>query len=633
MLNTHMVLADAVARHRLGDPVAGILYRQILAVEPDNADALHLHGLVRLQASDVPVATAWIKRALCINATQAMYRNSLGEALRSSGQHKAALAQYWAALALNPAYPEAHANILKDPTGGVGPGGTQRMAVLERFCHLRPVNPADLCALADARMQAGHLHAAALGYRCAIAVDPQLVQAYVNLGAIGSKSKQPSDAAQAFMRALMLAPDHPGAWNNLASALWELNNGSAVRSFCQRSIALKPDHPDPYANLGYVERSQAMSPADFRAAEVLCRRALQLRPSHVSAQNNLGIVQLDLNHLDQAEALFRNVLTAEAKNADARFNLALTLLKAGKLKEAWEHYESRWATGQLPPLQLGGRPWRGEPLNGRTIILRAEQGHGDTLHFVRYAPLVAARGGRVVLVVQPALKALLATMPGVSAVYALDEPMPEADLASPMLSLPGAFGTDLGSIPANVPYLFPPADRLLSWLGRPIPGEGLRVGLVWSGDPRPSLLRANLTDRRRSLALADLAPLGRVSGVRFVSLQKGSAADQVADAPAGLELFDPMAEVKDFADTAALVLRLDLVITVDTSVAHLVGGLGKPVWVLSRFDGCWRWLLDRDDTPWYPTMRLFRQPAPGDWATVVERAAEALSYLVSGRAI
>ncbi|XKH38535.1 hypothetical protein ACIU1J_25365 [Azospirillum doebereinerae] len=274
------------------------------------------------------------------------------------------------------------------------------------------------------------------------------------------------------------------------------------------------------------------------------------------------------------------------------------------------------------------RAWRGEPLNGATILLHAEQGHGDTLHFVRYAPLVAAQGGRVVLAVQPALKRLVAGMPGVAAVYALTEAFPAPDLHCPLLSLPRLLGTELDTIPSGIPYLHPPAAAVGKWLGQPLPGAGLRVGLVWSGDPRPSLLRANLTDRRRSMTLRDLAPLAEVPNLRFVSLQMGGPAAQLADPPAGMDIHDPMGAVTDFADTAALVLRLDLVITVDTSVAHLVGALGKPVWVLSRYDGCWRWLQDRDDTPWYPTMRLFRQTVSGDWTTVGRRVADALHKLV-----
>ncbi|RJF81321.1 tetratricopeptide repeat protein [Azospirillum cavernae] len=618
------MLASAVARHKAGDAAAGDLYRAILSAEPSHGDVLHLLGVTALQAGTAEVASGWLRRALVIDRAQAYYRNSLGEALRALGRPNEAREQYRLALTLSPAYPESLANLLRQPQPG-----DNASALLERFCRLRLASASEILAVADSRLLSGRLADANLAYRAAVALEPATVQAYVNLGATASREKHYAQAATAFRRALRLSPDHPGAWNNLASAVWELNDGQGAVRFCRRSVALKPDHPDPYANLGYVQRSQAQNGDDFAEAATLCRRALQINPSHVSALNNLGIVNLDLGHLDEAERLFRRTLDAEPKHPDARFNLSLALLKAGRFKEGWGFYEARWETGQLPMVNAQLRAWQGEPLNGATILLHAEQGHGDTLHFVRYAPLVAALGGRVVLAVQPALKRLVAGMPGVAAVHALTDAFPAPDFHCPLMSLPRLLGTELGTIPSGIPYLFPPAEAIGKWLGQPLPGAGLRVGLVWSGDPRPGLLRANLTDRRRSMTLRDLAPLAGVPNLRFVNLQMGGAAAQLADPPTGMDIHDPMGAVTDFADTAALVLRLDLVITVDTSVAHLVGALGKPVWVLSRYDGCWRWLQDRDDTPWYPTMRLFRQTMSGDWTTVGLRVADALHKLVA----
>lgn len=618
------MLATAVARHKAGDAAAGNLYRAVLSAEPSHGDVLHLLGVTALQAGMLEVASRWLRRALVVDRAQAYYRNSLGEALRALGRPDEARTQYRLALTLNPAYPESLANLLRQPLPG-----DNASALLGRFCRLRLASAGELLALADSRLLSGRLDDAGLAYRAAIALEPATVQAYVNLGATATRKKNHRQAATAFQRALRLSHDHPGAWNNLASAVWELNDGQGAIAFCRRSVALKPDHPDPYANLGYVQRSQAQNGEDFAEAATLCRRALQLNPSHVSALNNLGIVNLDLGQLDEAERLFHRTLAAEPKHPDARFNLSLALLKAGRLKEGWDFYEARWETGQLPTVNGQLRAWQGEPLNGATILLHAEQGHGDTLHFVRYAPLVAAQGGRVVLAVQPALKRLVAGMPGVAAVHALTDAFPKPEFHCPLMSLPRLLGTDLGTIPNGIPYLYPPAEAIAKWLGRPLPGNGLRVGLVWSGDPRPGLLRANLTDRRRSMTLRDLAPLADVPNLRFVNLQMGGPAAQLADPPVGMDIHDPMGAVTDFADTAALAMRLDLVITVDTSVAHLVGALGKPVWVLSRYDNCWRWLQDRDDTPWYPTMRLFRQTAPGDWTDVIRRVAVALHRLVA----
>ncbi|MCW2241333.1 hypothetical protein [Azospirillum canadense] len=280
-----------------------------------------------------------------------------------------------------------------------------------------------------------------------------------------------------------------------------------------------------------------------------------------------------------------------------------------------------------------GPLWNGEPLEGRSILLHAEQGNGDVLHFVRYAPLVAQRGGQVRLAVHSGLRRLMERIPGLLSVHNLHDPLPVTDLHCPLLSLPRAFRTGLDSIPAHMPYLTADPADVERWRTR-LPADGrLRVGLVWSGDPRPHSPKANAVDRRRSLTLDDFAPLGAIDGaaerIAFDSLQKGSAA-QAEDPPNGLALIDRMDEIGDFADTAALITGLDLVTTVDTSVAHLAGGLGKPVWVLSRFGGCWRWLTNRDDSPWYPTLRLFHQPEPGSWAPVVASVARELEALAAG---
>ncbi|MBP2302753.1 tetratricopeptide repeat protein [Azospirillum picis] len=621
------LLSAAIARHRAGDANVDALYCRILALYPSQSDALHLHGLVALQKGLTDQALVWIRRALRINTAQAMYRNSLGEAYRASNQQDMASQEYRRALALNPSYWEALANLLKQAPPS--PRLSAQPPLQTWLWRLRVPTVSDLITMADARLLNNKLGEARLAYRAAIAIDPASVQAYVNIGAVASRSKVYPDAAVAYRRALTLSREHAGAWNNLASVVWEMNDGPAATRLCRRSIVLKPDHPDPYANLGYVVRSQAQDQADFASAEAQCLRALRIAPSHVSATNNLGIIHLDLGNLVQAETLFRRTLAAEPKHPDARFNLSLALLKAGQLKEAWEHYEARWETGQLPAVAPIGRPWQGEPLQGATIVLHAEQGHGDTLHFVRYAPLVADRGGRVVLVVQPALKRLVAQMPKVATVHGLNEQFPAPDFLCSLMSLPRVFGTELDSIPSAVPYLFPPVTSIGKWLGKPLPGAGLRVGLVWSGDPRPGLLRANLTDRRRSMTLRDFEPLARIPNVTLVNLQMGAPATQLDAPPAGMRLWNGMGEVEDFADTAALILRLDLVITVDTSVAHLAGALGKPVWVLSRYDGCWRWLQNRTDTPWYPTMRLFQQTESGNWGAVVERVAQELSMLAA----
>lgn len=273
-----------------------------------------------------------------------------------------------------------------------------------------------------------------------------------------------------------------------------------------------------------------------------------------------------------------------------------------------------------------GEPWRGEDITGRTILLYAEQGLGDTLQFVRYVPMVAARGCHVLLEVQPALVRLLHTIPGVTQIVARGDTLPPFDVHCPLLSLPRAFSTRLETIPAAIPYLHADPAATAGWLAKLLNKGGLRVGLVWSGSPHNDDAGAHKLDRRRSIPLAEFAPLSDLPGVVLVSLQQHDP-EHTGTRPLVLPLIDPMADVVDFADTAALTVNLDLVIAVDTSVAHLAGGLGKPVWMLSRYDGCWRWLHGRDDSPWYPNMRIYRQTRPRDWSAVIARIHHDLGAL------
>lgn len=272
------------------------------------------------------------------------------------------------------------------------------------------------------------------------------------------------------------------------------------------------------------------------------------------------------------------------------------------------------------------------PLAGRTLLVHAEQGFGDTLQFCRYLTLLPAEA-RVLVAVQAPLIRLLRTLPRAVTLLHQGDVLPAIDLHCPLMSLPLAVGTTLETIPAAVPYLSAEPEAVAAWRRRLAPLPGWRVGLCWAGDPRPHLPGAHAVDRRRSLSLAAFAPLASVPGVTFVSLQKGPPAAQAVAPPPGLTLHDWTGELEDFADTAALVAALDLVITADTSVAHLAGALGKKVWILNRFDACWRWLMERTDSPWYPTARLFTQTVPGDWDSVIAAVTQALSDLLARQSV
>jgi len=368
-----------------------------------------------------------------------------------------------------------------------------------------------------------------------------------------------------------------------------------------------------------VLRSLGRLPEAIAAAEAV----LAVEPGNIAALNNRGSALRALGRVAAALASYDRAVARDPQRAQSHFNRAVCRLTAGDFARGWPEYEWRWQLAgfekdsPLPRLAL----WLGEEeIAGRTILLHAEQGQGDTIQFCRYAPLVAERGAVVVLAAQPLLKSLLASLPGVRHVLGPDDTGPPPDFRCPLMSLPGIFGTRLASIPASIPYLAPPAGRLQEWSRRLGAAKGPRIGIAWSGNPR------NRHDRDRTLTLAQLGPIAAL-GLPLYCLQREMRPGDLADFAmfANIEYFGE--GLRDFADTAALIAQLDLVVSVDTAVAHLAGAMGKPVWTLLPYAGDWRWLLQREDSPWYPTMRLFRQPHPGDWTSVLARVRDELRRL------
>lgn len=470
----------------------------------------------------------------------------------------------------------------------------------------------DLMALlraAVAHEQAGRVAQAETFYREILGHNPDHVPALHHFGLLAAARGRPDIAAALIGRAAELAPGDAAACNNAGNMLAAAGRLDEAMASHRRTVVLHPGYQNAYVSLANALSHQGRLPAAIAA----CRRAIGIDPAYWHALSNLGTLLHDDGRVPDAIAAYRAALALRDDPA-IRVNLGHALLSIGLFEEGWRNYEHRHALPMLADGQRFPQPrWRGEAGAGRTLLIHAEQGLGDTLQFCRYVAIAAARGCRIIFQVPPSLARLFQGLAGAPMIVAQGQPLPPFDLHCPLLSLPGILGTRLDTIPADIPYLQADPGDIATWRSRLATRPGPRVGLAWAGN------RQLAADARRSISPERLASLLACPAVGWYSLQKDTAA------PAGMT--DLMADIRDFADTAALVANLDLVISVDTAVAHLAGAMGKPVWLLNRFDAEWRWLRDRCDSPWYPTLRQFRQAAPGDWEGVIARARAELERM------
>jgi hypothetical protein len=411
-------------------------------------------------------------------------------------------------------------------------------------------------------------------------------------------------------RSVRLSPNVPYFHNNIAEAFKAAKRWDFAVQAYENFLKLLPNEPDGMHSLGVAQDRAGQT----NEAVATLLRTMTLHPNFPKPYMSYGAILERQSRYDEALRNFEKACALKMDYAKARAARAGAWLRIGDYAGGWPEYEWRWRVEKFPgrrPVQ-GVPLWDGSDLAGKTILLYHEQGLGDTIMFARYIPLVAARGGRVVVECPPPLVDLVSQVAGVRDVVIPNGPPPAYDVQLPLLSLPSVFRTAMETIPRDVPYLRVPEDRKAAWAGR-IPDDGRKkIGLCWAGGQ---------SQPHRSIPTPLLAPLAQVAGVRWVSLTKEPLPDH---GPPPLDLLDPIPDVKDFADTAAILDRMDLVITIDTSVGHLAGALGKPTWTLLARHSDWRWLLDREDSPWYPTMRLFRQPDHGDWQSVIARVAAEL---------
>lgn len=557
----HQTLALAQQRFQAGEYEATLhLCQQVLRQQPQNLHALEILGLVHCQMGAYEQVIAPYQQLLTLKPDLPNVHHNLGMALAELGRVEQAIAHYQQAIALNPATQPAH------------PHAAAWVALAAKTYY----------NLGNAHRTQSRWQEAIEAYHQALSLQPDYAEAHHNLGFTLQLQGQLPAAIGAYQHALSLKPHYPDACNSLGSALKSLGQLEEAVAYFQQAIALKPSYPEAYNNLGLARYEQGQ----FRAAADCYQQALHLRPDY----------------------------------PEAHFNFSLLLLQLGYLRQGFQEYEWRWQRRDLAPRSFEQPIWAGGDLTNKTILIHAEQGLGDTLQFIRYAPLVQQRGGQVVVECQESLVPLLRSVQGIDRLIVKAEPLPTFDYHASLLSLPHLLGTTLEDVPAAVPYLV--GDRHHPLFSSP-PSTGLRVGFVWAGNP------SNPNDHNRSAPLAALADLFTCPGVHFYSLQKEIKAEEVEQfvqwQQAGL-LTDWGTHLEDFADTAAAIASLDLILTVDTAVAHLAGALAKPVWVMLCQVPDWRWLWKRDDSPWYPTARLFRQTTRGDWSGVCQQVIEALTH-------
>ncbi|MBJ7414621.1 MAG: FkbM family methyltransferase, partial [Niveispirillum sp.] len=565
-------------------------YRELLQAHPGLNEVLHPLGIALQQQGRHAEALDYIARWLKIAPKDYEGLVNQGSSLLNLGRAEEAAASYRQALALRPSAPETH--LLK----------------------------------AMAEQQIGDLVAAEKSVRSTLSLLPNSPESLFMLGNILCAAGRRDAGMQAYRDALRHRPTMVEPMINLASQLQGLNQREEAAALYREALRLRPGAPEALLNLSTMEYEDG---ADPEQTIQKFQQVLSQLPDHPDTLNNIANLLMNMNRLEEAQTYMRRRLAVPPDASSSHGTAAALFMLMGQWEEGWQHFEWRWLRDNLPvPLRDFGKPeWQGEDISDKTLLIHHEQGLGDSIQFVRFALEMVKRAAHVILEVPRNLIPLYGCIPGVTlAVY--DEPLPSFDVHIAIMSLPYVLGVTVDSVPAPIPYLHADPARVEAWRDR-VPQQGFRIGIVWQGKPGTGV------DKGRSYTLDQLAPIARVPGVTLVSLQKGYGLDQLERLPEGMKVETLGPDFDEgpgaFLDTAAVMQHMDLIISSDTSVAHLAGALGRPVWVPLKFSPDWRWMVDRGDSPWYPgTMRLFRQTEPGDWAGVFQRLAADVAALKGG---
>jgi Flp pilus assembly protein TadD len=613
------VLARARSLHQAGHSrQAELLYHQILQTDGANADIWHLHGLACQDQGKLADAAASFQQATRLNGQAADSYFCLASVLMDQGKRDEALANYRHTLHCKPNHVEAliALGVILAEQGQVD----EAVKHFRQAIHYRPDHPKAHHNLGIALAQQGKPEEAVVSLREALRLKPDYAEAFGNLANILKIMGKDEESAENYRKALDLKPDYADAYLNLGLALSQGREVEEAVVLLQQAVRLRPKSHLAHNDLGLALAELGR----FAEAEESYQQALRLDPLYGEAHNNLGNLYKAQGRMGEAVASYGMALRMKPDAPSTHWNRSLAWLLMGDFARGWPEYEWRWKRPQTPPRLFRQPLWDGSSFEGRTLFIYLEQGLGDIFQFVRFIEPAKARGGRVILECPQVMQPLFATCRGIDELLLEGGQSIDFDLQAPLMTLPLLLGTTLETIPAVVPYLTADRERVRAWAQELAGIDKLKVGIVWQGNPK------HVGDRHRSIPLKTFGTLARVDGVQLVSLQKGTGTEQLAAIAKSFPVIDLRSESwQDFMETAAIIANLDLVITVDTAVAHLAGALGKPVWVAVPYSPDWRWLLDREDSPWYPSMRLFRQPTHGDWRTVFDRMAQELQRLVT----
>jgi tetratricopeptide (TPR) repeat protein len=591
------------------------LCRQILEQDPAHAEATHLLGFLAHVSGDSQTALGLIERAAELEPGNPVYQHNLGDLHSAMGQMEQAEACLRKALELKPDFASAaiKLGIVMEQKNQL----EDAVQLYRRAIELEPHIAAGYCNLGDALQKQRKLDEALEQYNIAIRLNPNMAEAYCNRAVVYDSLLKFDDAINDATRALQIKPELVQAWSVLGLLRRAQGRLDQAMQCFEQIVRIHPNHAQAYLELGNTRHAQG----HLEAACELWRHAIQLDPRLVYGYANLGLTLLHLGEVEQSEAVFDAGMTVDPNDVQLRANRAFLLASKGDLEQGLKDYDLRWKTDAFRNVgrKFSSPRWEGEDISGKRLVIWHEQGAGDTIQFIRYLTLLKQdRGAAEIIVEAPhELHRLLSSMPEIARLITREDPEPQADFHCPILRLPGLFHTTLQTIPAHVPYLSVSPQLIQRWAQRTEKYPGFRVGIAWEGS------RTNTLNRLRSASLEDFRRLSEIPEVQLFSLQWDR--QDLID----FNVRDLANDFTDFADTAAAIATLDLVISIDSAIAHLAGAMGRATWTLLSAAPDQRWLLNREDCPWYPTMRLFRQPRLRDWGSVFQRVESELRSLVS----